>query len=59
MSIAATWIELETIILSKERQRQIFHDLTYMWNLKNDKNELASQTENKPMVTKRESHGRD
>ena len=59
MSIAATWIELETIILSKERQRQIFHDLTYMWNLKNDKNELASQTENKPMVTKRESHRRD
>ena len=30
--IAATWMELETLILS-ERERQIPYDITYIWNL--------------------------
>ena len=32
---AATWIDRETLILSKpERKRQISYDITYLWNLK-------------------------
>ena len=39
MPFAATWMQLETIILSevskkREKERQILYDLTYMWNLK-------------------------
>ena len=46
MSFAATWMELEIIILSKsERERQILYDITYMWNLKYDTDELVHKTE--------------
>ena len=37
MPFAATWMELEILILSdvkSERERQIPYDITYMWNLK-------------------------
>ena len=37
MPFAATRMQLEMIILKKsesERQKQIPHDITYMWNLK-------------------------
>ena len=35
MSFAATWMELEIIILSKpDRERQISYDIAYMCNLK-------------------------
>ena len=37
MPFAATWMDLEIIILSEvksERERQIPHDITYMCNLK-------------------------
>ena len=43
-----------------ERERQIPYDITYMWNLKYDTNELIYETnrlkdiENKLMVTKEE-----
>ena len=36
MPFAATWMELETLILSEvksERERQIPYDITYIWNL--------------------------
>ena len=36
MPLAATWKELETLILSEvesERERQIPPDITYVWNL--------------------------
>ena len=34
MPFAATWVDLEIIILSKQdRQRQVLYDITYMWNL--------------------------
>ena len=54
MPFAATWMDLEIIILSKvsHRERQILYD---MWNLKFNTNELISkaqrdtQTENKLM----------
>ena len=46
MPFAATWMELEIIILSKsERQRRIPYDITYMWNLKYDTNEFIYETE--------------
>ena len=47
MPFAATWMELEIIILSEVRQkeRQIPYDITYMWNLKYDTNEPIYKTE--------------
>ena len=38
MPFAATWMDLEIIILSEvksDRERQISYDVTYTWNLKN------------------------
>ena len=66
MPFAATWMDLEIIILSKpDRKRQISYDITCMWNLKkeNDSNELPYkieidlETENKLTVTKVEREG--
>ena len=40
MPFAATWMDLEMIILSEvksERERQIPYDITYMWNLQKKK----------------------
>ena len=34
MPFAATWMDLEIIILNELSQRQILCDITYMWNLK-------------------------
>ena len=57
MSFAATWMDLEIIILSEVSQkRQIPYNITYMWNLKYNTNDLVyetetnSQTENRLMV---------
>ena len=34
MPFAATWMELETLILSEsKRERQIPYDITYIWTL--------------------------
>ena len=44
MSFVAIWMDLETIILSEVRQRQIY-DITYMWNLKNRTNGLIYKAE--------------
>ena len=47
MPFAATWMDLEMIILSEvksDRERQIY-DITYMWNLNYDTNELIYETE--------------
>ena len=45
MSFAATWMDLEIITLSEVSQRQIPYDITYMWNLKYDTNELIYKIE--------------
>ena len=47
MPFAATWMDLEIIILGSksERKRQIPCDITYMWNLKCDTNEPIYETE--------------
>ena len=34
MPFAATWMDLEIIILSEDRERQISYDIPYMRNLK-------------------------
>ena len=50
--------------MKSQKERQISYGLTYMWNLKNDTNELIYETEtdsdieNKFMVTKREREWR-
>ena len=43
MPFAATWMDLEIIILSEVSQRQISYGITYMCKLKNDTNELTKQ----------------
>ena len=47
MPLAATQVDLEIIILSgvkSDRERQIY-DITYMWNVKYDTNELIYKSE--------------
>ena len=58
MPFAATWMDLEIIILSEvsQEEKNKYYDIAYMQNLKYDTNELIykteidSQTENKLMV---------
>ena len=48
MPFAATWMDLEIIILrevSQTEKDKIPYDITYMWNLKYDTNELIYKTE--------------
>ena len=46
MPFAATWMQLEILILSKpERERQLLYDITYMWNLKYGTDEPVYKTE--------------
>ena len=46
VSLAATWVGLESIILQEvsQKERQIY-GIIYRWNLKYDTNELISETE--------------
>ena len=60
MPLAATWVDLDIIILSEESQRKTIPYITSVWNLKYNTNELIykietdSQTENEHTVTKGE-----
>ena len=45
MPFAATWMQLEVIILREVRKRKTIHDITYMWNLKCGTNEPIYRTE--------------
>ena len=45
MPFAVTWMDLEIVILSEVRERQISQDIAYMWNLKNGTNELIHKTD--------------
>ena len=40
MPFAATWMNLEIIILSEvsQKEKDKYHDITYKWNLKEKKN---------------------
>ena len=45
MPFAATWMDLEIIVLSQsDRERQTPYDITYMWNLNYDTNEPIYET---------------
>ena len=37
MPFAATYMNLENVILKEVRERQISYDITYMWNVKKKK----------------------
>ena len=52
LPFASTWMDLEIIILSEisQTERQMPHDITYMWNLKYDTNELIYKTETDPQT---------
>ena len=54
MPFAATWMDLEIIILSEvsQTEKDKYHDITYMWNLKkkNDTNDLIYKTEIDPQT---------
>ena len=59
LPFTATWMDVKIIILSEVRQKDKYcMIITYMWNLKNDTNELIYKTqtliENKLTTTKRE-----
>ena len=48
MLFAATRMDIEIVILSEvsQTEKDKYHDITYMWNLKkNDTNELIYKTE--------------
>ena len=61
---AATFLDLEIILLNEVNQRQILYNITYIWNLKQwyrwtylqNRNRLTD-IENKLMVTKGNSGG--
>ena len=38
MPFSAIWMQVEIIILSEVRERQVPYDITYMWNLNYDTN---------------------
>ena len=42
---ASMWVDLEIIILSEVKERQISYSIICMWSLKNDTNELIYKTE--------------
>ena len=46
MAFAATWLELETLILSEIRERQIPYDITLIWYLIYSTNEPFHRKEN-------------
>ena len=47
IQFAATWMNLEIIILSEvsRRERQVSYDISYMWNVKSNTNEMTYKTE--------------
>ena len=47
MPLAATWIDLEIIVLSEVSQieKEKSHDIAYIWTLKSDTSELIDKTE--------------
>ena len=71
MPFAASWMQLEILILSTirktQRERQIPNDITYMWNLKYGTNaqmnlstkQILPDIENRLTVTKGEKGGKE
>ena len=66
MPFAATWMDLEIVILSKmsDREEEVSYNIPYIWNLKrNDTNELNYKTEtdleNKLRVAREKDGGKE
>ena len=54
MPFAATWIDLEVIILSELSQKEedkLPYDITHTWNLKYDTNEFIHKTDSQTYKT--------
>ena len=52
MPFAATWMDLEIIILREVSQKEKDkYDITSMWNLKHDTNELIYETDSQTQIT--------
>ena len=47
MPFVATWMELETTLLNEvsHKEKDKYHTISLMWNLKYDTNELIYETE--------------
>ena len=47
MPFGATWMQLEIIMLSEvsQKEKDKYHDITYMWNLKYGTNEPVYKTD--------------
>ena len=45
MPFAATWMQLNILILSEVSQRQISYFIAYVWNINSDINKLIYKTE--------------
>ena len=59
MPFAATWVDLEIVILNDVRQREILHDIAYMPNLeRNDKSIYKIETDSQTKGTNLWSPGR-
>ena len=43
-SFVEMWMNLETVIQNEDREKQILHNITYMWNLENGIDELICKT---------------
>jgi len=51
MSFVATWMDLEiSYKVKKVRERQIAYDITYIWYLKYDINQLIYKTQTKTVI---------
>ena len=50
LPFAMTWMELESVMLSETsvREREMLHDFTHMWNLRNKTNEHGWGERDKP-----------
>ena len=51
MSFAATWMDLEIIILSEVSQTKISYDIAYIWHLKYDTDEHICETDSQTWRT--------
>ena len=56
LPFAATWMDLEGIMLSKVRERQILYDITYIWNLKNSEYNKTSEYRLVSITKKKQTH---
>ena len=59
LPFAATWMDFQGIMISEISQRQIIHDFTYIWQLRNQTSEQTQlngnrvlDSENKQVVAK-------